>query len=509
MFDKLNYLKRFAGDIGTGFKEKPVNFCCRVATAIYAVILFYFNFIRVFDNHVWLDEAYTGTLTRMSVMDMIHTTANDVHPPLYYLFTQAFCKIFGIRTGCLHFVSIVPLAILFVFAIVVIWDEFGPEASVIFITMLGLSDLAVRYNVEIRMYSWASLFVFFAFYAFYCIIRFGRIRDYIWFSLFSLAAAYTHYYALIAVAFFYVALFIHSIVRNRAAIKKDIIITVIAVVAYLPWLGILLQSMKVRINNYWITDGQVPTVRNCFEFIFSEHFPGWMWRLSILMLILTVLYESGFLIIEKINAKEFILKIRQKIHYSDLLVLIAVGFFSFIGTALVGIIVSKEISPFFVVRYMYVLALVIWLILGILFHKMKLRILWCSLFTVWVLTVLIPAYKAISAWDLINFQRTMITVNAVNEIPSEDTIILNYELQEFVPSYYFYDRNLMFVTYDVNDLTVPDLDDEQNYWLLIQDEWDMSGVYDQLQQQGYSCELVSEGGILGYSNIYIYQLLKK
>ena len=52
----------------------------------------------------------------------------------------------------------------------------------------------------------------------------------------------------------------------------------------------------------------------------------------------------------------------------------------------------------------------------------------------------------------------------------------------------------MFVTYDVNDLTVPDLDDEQNYWLLIQDEWDMSGVYAQLQQQGYSCELVSEGG---------------
>lgn len=505
----MNCIKKIADNIKTGFMEKPVNSCLRVATVIYAVVLFYLNFIRVFDNHVWLDEAYTGNLTRMSVLDMIHTTANDVHPPLYYLMTQAFCKIFGVRTGCLHFVSIIPLAILLIFAIVVIWDEFGPEPSIILITMLGLSDLAVRYNVEIRMYSWASLFVFFAFYAFYCIIRFDRKRDYICFSLFSLAAAYTHYYALIAVAFFYVALFIHSIFKNRAAIKRDIIISLIAVVAYLPWLRILLQSVRVRINNYWITDAQIPTVRNCFDFIFSEHFPGWMWRLSILMLVLTVLYESGFLIIEKTGAKEFVVKIRQKLHYSDLLVLIVVGLFSFVGTALVGIVVSKEITPFFVVRFMYVLALVVWLIFGIMFHKMKLRILWCTLFTVWMLTILVPAYKAISAWDMINFQRTMITVNTVNEIPAEDTIILNYEDQEFVPNYYFYDRNLMYVPYDLNDMTMLELDSAQNYWLMVQDDWDMAGIFDQLQQQGYICELVSEGGELGYSNIYIYRLYRE
>lgn len=505
----MNCIKKIADNIKTGFKERPVNSCLRVATVIYAVVLFYLNFIRVFDNHVWLDEAYTGNLTRMSVLDMIHTTANDVHPPLYYLMTQAFCKIFGVRTGCLHFVSIIPLAILLIFAIVVIWDEFGPEPSIIFITMLGLSDLAVRYNVEIRMYSWASLFVFFAFYAFYCIIRFDRKRDYICFSLFSLAAAYTHYYALIAVAFFYVALFIHSIFKNRAAIKRDIIISLIAVVAYLPWLRILLQSVRVRINNYWITDAEIPTVRNCFDFIFSEHFPGWMWRLSILMLVLTVLYESGFLIIEKSSAKEFIVKIMQKIHYSDLLVLIAVGLFSFVGTALVGIIVSKEITPFFVVRFMYVLALVVWLIFGIMFHKMKLGILWCTLFTAWILTILVPAYKAISAWDMINFQRTMITVNTVNEIPAEDTIILNYEDQEFVPNYYFYDRNLMYVPYDLNNMTMPELDSNQHYWLMVQDDWDMAGIFDQLQQQGYVCELVSEGGELGYSNIYIYRLYRE
>lgn len=505
----MNCLKGITDHIKAAFKEKPINSCFRVASVIYAVVLFYLNFIRVFDNHVWLDESYTGNLTRMSVLDMIHTTANDVHPPLYYLITQAFCKIFGVRTGCLHFVSIIPLAILLIFAIVVIWDEFGPETSIVFITMLGLSDLAVRYNVEIRMYSWASLFVFFSFYAFYCIIRFDRKRDYICFSLFSLAAAYTHYYALIAVAFFYVALFIHSIFKNRAALKKDIIISLIAVVAYLPWLSILLQSVRVRINNYWISDAEIPTVRNCFDFIFSEHFPGWMWCLSILMLVLTVLYESGFLIIEKSSAKEFIVKIMQKIHYSDLLVLIAVGLFSFVGTALVGIIVSKEITPFFVVRFMYVLALVVWLIFGIMIHKMKLGILWCTLFTAWILTILVPAYKAISAWDMINFQRTMITVNMVNEIPAEDTIILNYEDQEFVPNYYFYDRNLMYVPYDLNNMTMPELDSNQHYWLLVQDDWDMAGIFDQLQQQGYVCELVSEGGELGYSNIYIYRLYRE
>ena len=160
----MNYFKNCVTKIKNNAKEKPINFGFRIAAAIYAGVLFYLNFIRIFDNYLWLDEAFTGNLTRMSVGDMLQTTASDVHPPFYYLMTKAFCGLFGVRGACLHFVSIIPLGIILIFAVLVIWDEFGAEAALVLITFVGLSDLAVRYNVEIRMYSWASLFVFFALY---------------------------------------------------------------------------------------------------------------------------------------------------------------------------------------------------------------------------------------------------------------------------------------------------------------------------------------------------------
>ena len=176
----------------------------RIIACLYAVVLFYLNVIRCFDEALWLDEAFTANLVRESIVDIFKITANDVHPPLYYLIVKGFCSVFGMKGWAFHFVSVVPLIITLIFLLTVVWDSFGPEVSLIVMTLIGISDEAVTYNVQIRMYSWAALFVLLSWYCFYLIVTHDSKKDYIGFSCFTLAAAYTHYYALIAVAFFYV-----------------------------------------------------------------------------------------------------------------------------------------------------------------------------------------------------------------------------------------------------------------------------------------------------------------
>ena len=55
----------------------------------YAFVLFLINFIRIFDNAFWGDEGFSILLAKMSVHEMIATTASDVHPPLYYLLVRS------------------------------------------------------------------------------------------------------------------------------------------------------------------------------------------------------------------------------------------------------------------------------------------------------------------------------------------------------------------------------------------------------------------------------------
>lgn len=185
---------------------------CRVIVSIYAVILFILNFVRIFDNNFWGDEAFTTNLIANTVSVILQKTAADVHPPLYYLIVKIGYILVGNRGWMFHFISLIPCAIILLFSMTVIWNRFGKIPAIILMTLSTLSDNAVKYNVEVRMYSWGALFVLLSFYCLYLILTEESTKHYILFMLSSLAAAYTHYYCLIAVAFFYLVLLVLTFV---------------------------------------------------------------------------------------------------------------------------------------------------------------------------------------------------------------------------------------------------------------------------------------------------------
>lgn len=170
---------------------------------VYSCVLILINFIRCFDNALWGDEAFTAGMAKETLSNMVARTAADVHPPLYYVFTQIAFRIAGDSGFAYHFVSFLAYLIIIILGLTVIKKVFGRNAALLLITFSSLTGYAVTYNIEIRMYSWAELFVFVSYLSSYYILKNNSWKSWALFVAASLCAAYTHYYALIMVAVFY------------------------------------------------------------------------------------------------------------------------------------------------------------------------------------------------------------------------------------------------------------------------------------------------------------------
>lgn len=180
----------------------------------YAFVLFLMNFVRIFDNAFWGDEGYSIRLAQMTVQDMVAATAADVHPPLYYLLAQLLYHVVGNNGVAYHLSALLPYAVIVIVACTVVKKQFGLIPPIVLLTMASLMKNAVTYNVEARMYALAAMFVLIAYIAFYKIIESNQFVSWLVFCASSLGAAYTHYYALISVAFLFVMI-IPIAVRNK------------------------------------------------------------------------------------------------------------------------------------------------------------------------------------------------------------------------------------------------------------------------------------------------------
>lgn len=455
----------------------------RIAAVAFAAVLVVLNLLRIFDNNFWGDEAFTIRLAGMSVPEMLRATAEDVHPPLYYGIVQLFCKVFGYTGMVYHLASFVPYVIVIVLALTVIWKWFGMEASILLITLTSLLETAVSFHVEVRMYSWGALFLLSSFLALYLIFTENRTRDYVWFVLASLAGAYTHYYCLVSVAFFYIILIGLSLIKREAYLKKTLIACLVTVAAYLPWLIVLLQTFQRTMGDFWMTN--IPYLKDCFAYLFSGKLQYVLFVIMLAAVILTVWYQR---------------KEPGKVLW------LAAGMSSIFGTILVGNLVSRIFRPVFIVRYLYPVAIIAWVLLAVGIAGCKYKRLYCTILTIALLVTCIPQYvytfQTEKSQDVLLAQ----TLEATSEITGEDAVILtNLEYLDWTVLDYYYPE-VEHVLLDTAE--IPPLDKGHTYWLMLQGEI-LADVATQLEAQGYTADMVVENGTLGTNPVRIYKLNKK
>ena len=86
--------------------------------SVILVVLFALMYISlIFNKNIWTDEAYTMELVRENhFWGIIQNTANDVHPPLYYLIVKCFVLFLGDAFWVYKVVSVIPMVLAMVLA---------------------------------------------------------------------------------------------------------------------------------------------------------------------------------------------------------------------------------------------------------------------------------------------------------------------------------------------------------------------------------------------------------
>lgn len=471
---------------------------------VYAAILFFLNFIRVFDNAFWGDEGYSIRRAKMGMVQIIKATAAaDVHPPLYYLWIRFLYLLSGDRGMTYHLSALIPYAFILIFSCIVIKRYFGKIPVVVFMTMSSLMGCAVTFNVEARMYSLAAMFVFLSFFSLYKIIQYDKLGDQVFFAVFSLCAAYTHYYALIAVAFFYLALIILAYVK-RVSIKKTIITCIATIIAYLPWLSVLLRSFMRTARHWWLDS--IPSIKECVLFVFDDMR---VYMIFVVAVSIYILYQTGLLTI-KINRGQPIIKwIDIKIRLgrwdsiSNEAIWILAGLASVFGTLSVGLSLSYVVRPFLVLRYLFSVVPVAYLILGICLSRMHLKSVWTVVTLVLTLCVSFPGYintyRDEKALDMATAKVLDIVVPGPDAMVCTNDTHLSWTLLE-----YYYPDTPRGYAQDATEILDGEYDE---IWLFWKDGLD-SGVKCAIAMQGFYYDEVYEGQFA--NGVYhIYKLCKR
>ena len=177
--------------------------------------------LGAFHSNIWFDETYSAGLARHTFGEIWSIGGHDVHPILYYWMLRIVYLITGGSIIAYRIFSVIPSAILIILGYTHIRKDFGEKTGFIFSFLSAfLPEMAV-YAVEIRMYSWAII--------------------------------YLHYYGLMAAGLINLILLVYLIIKKR---KKGIIFIIsfgiVQALAYLPWLVNFVTQLSNVSNGFWI-----------------------------------------------------------------------------------------------------------------------------------------------------------------------------------------------------------------------------------------------------------------
>ena len=334
-----------------------------VLLILFTCALSVINGIRIMDSTYWYDEMFSIMLIRMPISELIEKTAKDVHPPLYYLILKGVCHFVGESGPVLHAVSLLPYLMVLVLSLTVVRKWFSRSTSVVLVTFASLLASAVKFNVEIRMYSWVVLFVLVSYLSLYAILYRNRAVDYAIFILASLAAAYTHYYALIAVAFFYLVLMLYALIVRREILLRVVITWGLSALGYVRWLLVLLETFGRTSSGWWMR--WMPKYKDSLPAIFEGRH-SWI----LFYIFAAVLSAAVAALIVEIATGKRMDPDRDPVKE---LTFLAAGAASVFGTIAVGVIVSRLFRPMYFERYIYTAAVCAWLITAIGLSRVRVR----------------------------------------------------------------------------------------------------------------------------------------
>ena len=400
-----------------------------------------------FSNDIWYDELFTVGMIEHSYGELIPFTAADVHPPLYYCVTKFIvdlCKLFIPGAGTVipaKMVSVLPYFILLLYSVTFVRRRFGIFAGGLFLFCVVSMPQMPAYTVEVRMYGWALLFVTAAFFhAYGCVTTgaIGRYRHGAALVFYGLAAAYTQYFACVAVAMVYLYVLAVFCFQDKRRIKEWFLYAAVSVIGYVPWLFVLAAQISAVRENYWILPLTWRSLGGCVKFLMKPAFSNAAWN----VILAVVLFAGYVAVVFGSFCTSMYDQKRKKLYYNGRVFYAIAGLGTLAGLVLFGFIASLLIRPVFVYRYMLPAMGCFWLCfvlcLDDVLCKLKTRYVTALLggFTALLCVVGLRDYRAFLGEEEYKIRLMKDTGEALHQIGPQDIVIFNFDQVQAVASYY-------------------------------------------------------------------------
>lgn len=463
-----------------------------------SVVLLGRSLMLCFSNDIWYDELFTVGMIGHSYGELVELTARDVHPPLYYMITKFFvdlCKLIlpGVHAvAAAKMVSVLPYFVLLLYSVTFIRKRFGIFTGGVFLFCVVSMPQLSGYTVEVRMYSWALLFVTAAFLHGYGAVqgpedeedrRHGRLPAAAYgavdvpkgekaggsdrtkgmrqkisaqsqklhgaaMACYALAAAYTQYFAAVAAVMVFLHVLFELLCRDRSRIREWILWVAAAAAGYTPWLVALYRQVTSVNANYWILPLSWRTFGGCVKFLMKPAFTNDTLNV-VLAVVMTGIYAAVM-----VRQVVFLIKSchngRENGAASSRIVFMLAGPGVLAGVVLFGFAASMLLRPVFVYRYMIPAMGCFWLSFAVGLHEIwqagipedgtegrggffKMLPAAALLF---VVVVGLRDYRAFMGEEEYKIRLMKETETALSSIAPGDVVIYNFDQVQAVTAYY-------------------------------------------------------------------------
>ncbi len=209
----------------------------------------------IFNNNLWVDEAFTACIIRCPWGEAVRRTAEDTLPPFYNLFTKLLTVLLGYSAPVMKLSSVLPMILSMVLAVTLVRKRFGFRKAFLLCLFLFSMPHLLFYGVEIRTYSWGLFFALGAGIFFCEVFRTGSKKSWILFAVFTALCGYTHHFAFVSagILWFFLLLFslFHRILpESRVKLSSWAASLCLTFLLYFP--GLLLTVRQIRhANSYF------------------------------------------------------------------------------------------------------------------------------------------------------------------------------------------------------------------------------------------------------------------
>ena len=198
---------------------------------------------------IYGDEAYSIFYSQQSLKDLFPVFLYDQNPPLHMLLLHSWMNIFGISDVSAKAFSVV-LSVLAGLILFVFSKRYLDKTTSVLVSILFLFSNAQQFfATEVRPYALIQFLCICSFYFYFRLLEKERKKDLFFLALINFLLLFSHYLTIyIFVVQFTGALFFFH--RNRKGFWFYCLSQLLTVLAFLPWLRILLSNIP-ETGSFW------------------------------------------------------------------------------------------------------------------------------------------------------------------------------------------------------------------------------------------------------------------